>query len=212
MKAETGKRHHNFRDLTGQQFGALTALHPSHSDGKKWYWTYKCQCGNLTTKLGQDITKDVKRGGTPNCGCLTKQLISEGNRSHGMTKHPAYGVYRSMMDRCRLPSHRAWKNYGGRGITVCARWQESFENFWADMGPSYQHGLELDRQDNNQGYSPENCRWVSRRTNTRNKRNSLAVDIPLLAQETGISRSTLYYRLKHGLSLTSSTPGRSTAS
>lgn len=222
-----GKRHHNFRDLTGQTFGVLTALHPSHTDGKKWHWTYRCQCGRLVTKVGHDVTKELKRGGTPNCGCLTRQLVGAKNATHGLSKHPAYAVWRSMIDRCRLPSHKAWKNYGGRGITVCERWQESFENFWADMGPTYQRGLDLDRRDNDGPYSPENCRWVPRRVNTLNKRNSLRdVDVMALARETGISRSTLYYRLKNGWPLedltkapsprnrstTSSTRGRATAS
>lgn len=203
MNKEPGKKHHKFRDLSGQQFGALTALNPSHTNGKQWYWVFKCQCGKLATKLGQDVTKEVKRGGTPNCGCLTSALMSAKNRRHGMTKHPAYAVYRSMIDRCRLPSHQAWKNYGERGITVCSRWQESFENFWEDMGPTYQRGLDLDREDNNGPYSPENCRWVSRRVNTMNKRSTLKLDIPQLSKETGISRSTLYYRHARGLPLTS---------
>lgn len=191
-----GKKHHNFRDLSGQKFGALTALHPSHSTGKTWAWVYRCQCGALTTKLGMDVTKELKRGGTPNCGCLTRTLISKGNSTHGMTRHPAYAVWRSMLDRCRLPSHKAWANYGGRGITVAPEWG-TFEVFWADMGLTYRRGLDLDRRDNNSGYSKENCRWVSRRTNTMNKRNTLKVDIPELSKQLGIPRSTLYYRLAH---------------
>jgi len=116
-----------------------------------------------------------------------------------MSEHPVYAVWRSMNDRCRLPSHQAWKNYGGRGIFVCAKWQESFENFWGDMGGSYQSGLELDRRDNDSGYSPENCRWVSRRANTMNRRGTIrTVDVPELARTSGISRSTIYYRLAHG--------------
>ena len=212
MNLESGKKHHNFRDLTDQQFGALTALHPDHSDGKRWHWLYQCACGKLVVKCGQDVTGEVTRGGVPNCGCLSAQLMSEKLRTHGMSKHPAYGVYRSMLDRCHLSSHKAWKNYGARGIQVCARWRQKFENFWTDMGPSYESGLDLDRRDNSLGYSPENCRWVTRKTNTLNKRNSRGLDITTLSAETGISRSTLYYRLNRGLCLTSPTRVRKTGS
>ena len=197
-----GKKHHRFKDLTGQTFGALTALHPEVSTGKSWRWRYLCQCGRQTVKLGSDVAKEVKRGGTPNCGCITKQLISKGNTRHGMSRHPAFAVWRAMLDRCRLPSHRAYKNYGGRGIAVCERWVESFESFWSDMGPSYRRGLELDREDNDGPYSPENCRWVSRRVNVMNKRSTLReVDVPELSRKLGISRSTIYYRLQNGWSL-----------
>ena len=197
-----GKKHHNFRDLTGQTFGALTAVRPDHTDGKKWYWEFRCQCGTTTIKVGTGPSKEVKRGGTPNCGCLTHALMSAGTMGHGMSKHPAYAVYRSMIDRCRLPSHQAWKNYGARGISVCERWSASFENFWADMGDSYQPGLTLDRTDNEGNYGPENCQWVPMRDQTMNKRTSIpGVDIPKLAEELGISRSTLYYRARRGLPL-----------
>jgi len=128
--------------------------------------------------------------------------VSKANTKHGMSKHPAFAVWRSMLDRCRLQSHQAYANYGGRGITVCSSWQESFSNFWADMGGFYQRGLDLDRIDNNGPYSPENCRWVDRRTNTMNKRSSIrVVDVQALSAQTGISRSTLYNRIRQGWSL-----------
>lgn len=197
-----GKLHHRTPNLTGQTFGMLTALNPEHSDGRKRSWRFQCQCGKQCIKVGADVTKEVKRGGTPNCGCATARLIGRGNTTHGMSKHPAFAVWRSMNDRCRLPTHQAWHNYGGRGIGVCERWQQSFENFWSDMGPTYIRGLELDRIDNNGNYGPQNCHWVSRRQNIMNKRNTIRdVDVAKLSEQTGISRSTIYYRLAHGWSL-----------
>ena len=194
-----GKLHHRTPNLIGQIFGNLVTISPEHSNGKKRYWRFQCVCGTQCVKVGTDVRKEVKRGGTPNCGCMTKQLISKRNQTHGMSKHPAFAVWRSMLDRCRLPSHQAWKNYGGRGITVCERWQQAFTNFWADMGPSYQRGLDLDRINNDGPYSPENCHWVARRGNSMNKRNTeRRVDVMALSKATGISHTTLYYRLAHG--------------
>lgn len=122
-----------------------------------------------------------------------------------MTQHPAYHVWRAMIDRCRLPQHPAWHNYGGHGISVCKRWVSSFQNFWDDMGPTYQEKLDIDREDNNGNYTPKNCRWVTRRKNTRNRRKTLRLpgfppDFWDIALAKGIKRSTLYYRIKAGLS------------
>jgi hypothetical protein len=106
-----------------------------------------------------------------------------------------------MHDRCRLPSHQAWKNYGARGITVCERWA-TFENFWADMGPTYQHGLTIERCDNGQGYDFSNCYWATyeeQANNTRrNRRLQTArgnLTIAQTADHAGIKRSTLYARI-----------------
>lgn len=194
-----GKLPARARDLTGQTFGMLSVMHPEGTNGHHMMWRFRCQCGTQVVKPGVKVTEEVKRGGTPNCGCATGALVRAKNSTHGMSKHPAYAVYRSMIDRCKLPTHQAWRNYGGRGIKVCDRWQEGFENFWADMGPSYSRGLDLERVDNEQGYSPENCKWTPRRANCMNRRSSVRlVDIPALSAATGIGRTTLYNRIKSG--------------
>ncbi|MEY4910066.1 MAG: Hamiltonella virus [Pseudomonadota bacterium] len=127
------------------------------------------------------------------------------NTTHGMSGHPAFWVWRSMRDRCRLPTHQAWANYGGRGIRVCSRWEESFENFWADMGPTYAQGLDLNRIDNNGGYSSENCDWINREGNCNNKRNNRILQTasgPMTAaraaRKYGVGITTVLYRLEHG--------------
>jgi hypothetical protein len=197
MKA--GKLRHGSLDLTGQIFGMLTAVRRLHSNGKHWVWLFQCRCGQQTDRVGQDVKRSVTRGQFPHCGCMKHTLQSEAKKTHGMSRHPAYAVWRSMKDRCELPSHQAWRNYGGRGITVCPRWRQSFQNFWDDMGGSYQRGLDLDRKDNNGNYRKDNCRWVARRINCMNRRATIRLaDVRVLAKEHGLSPSTLYYRIKHG--------------
>lgn len=120
---------------------------------------------------------------------------------------PLYTVWQSMKNRCRQQSNPQWKDYGGRGISVCERWENSFQNFTADMGPR-PPGYVLDRIDNDKGYFPENCRWVDRVTSQRNTRvvrkvvvegvEHLVADI---ADQCGLKRDTIIERAAKGLSL-----------
>jgi hypothetical protein len=192
-----GKLHWRTPNLIGRVFGGLTVTNPAGLDTRQHHrmWMCRCTCGKIVERAGADLQKGEKRGRLQSCGCLVGVKI----RTHGMSKHPAYAVWRSMNDRCKLPTHQAWANYGGRGISVCDEWQQSFEAFWRDMGPSYVAGLDLDRRDNDGGYSKENCRWVTRRMNTMNKRNTeRRVDVRELARATGIGVSTIAYRLHNG--------------
>lgn len=186
----------------GQRFGMLFALEPAGLVGKARQWTYLCDCGLLKNKTPTDVRKDITAGRVPNCGCRTAEFMGARLRTHGMTKHPAYAVWGSMIDRCSLPTHQAWANYGGRGITVCERWRGSFENFWADMGPTYRRGLQLDRNRNHEGYSPENCSWETPLVQSRNKRSNVFIETPAgrmtvseAAQRAGINVTTLLYRM-----------------
>ena len=118
--------------------------------------------------------------------------------------NPLFRVHRSMINRCHNPNVRCYKNYGGRGITVCERWRYSFVAFLEDMGERPPGG-QIDRIDNNKGYSPENCRWLTNRANCRNKRTNLNVTafgktacITEWSEITGINWSTLLYRIKAG--------------
>ena len=187
------------RDYTGEVFGYQTVLGCVGSNGKKTLWRIRCVCGKEQVLQSSDIAK------RQSCGCMTKELIGSKNATHGMSRHPAFAVWRSMNDRCRLPTHQAYHNYGARGITVCDRWQESFENFWADMGPTYKRGLSLDRRDNDKGYSPENCRWATYKEQARNTRASHYINTPWgrvtvkeASELSGIGNTTLLYRIEHG--------------
>ena len=193
-------------DWTGYRYSFLEILGPStitDSHGRR-KWNAKCVCGQVKPMDIRDIRERERKNLPTSCGCKRGEFIAAARRTHGMSKHPAYGVWHSMVQRCTEPTHRAWKNYGGRGITVCERWLHSFENFWTDMGPTYSPGLELDRRENEKGYSPENCRWVTRKLNTRNQRRSKYVEYEgqrvnasELAERLGINYTTLLYRLEH---------------
>ena len=185
--------------------GSHMPLEKHHSDGHKWHWVFQCDCGNTVVKQGTKVKQEIRRGGTPNCGCATKHLISKKKTLHGKTNHPLYWIWRSMKARCLNPNHKAYKNYGGRGIQVCDRWLE-FQNFWNDVSPSYSCGMDLDRINNNDGYYPENVQWVSREVNCNNKRTSVRVmlrgkewTIRELSETFNIGVSTLWYRLSRGV-------------
>lgn len=185
-------------DFSGRKFGYLTAVKDSGSDGKKRLWLLRCICGN---EVVQNTTSFQRN---QSCGCKRGELIAKSRRTHGMSKHPVFAVWQSMLDRCRLPTHRAWKNYGARGITVCRRWYK-FENFWSDMGPTYKSGLTLERKDNNRGYTPTNCIWATYVEQARNRRNSRLLSTPWgritvmeAAVRSGIGFSTIHWRVTRG--------------
>lgn len=192
--------HHRARNITGMKLKSLTALEYHGSDGKKSLWKIQCDCGKIIVMPASEFMKQKQSS----CGCQRTELIKQSRTTHGMSKHPAFAVWRSMKVRCTLPAHQAWHNYGGRGIRVCERWLESFENFWADMGPSYEKGLSIDRIDNNGDYEPKNCRWVSDKTQSRNKRTNTLISTPWgrmtvseAAERSGIKANTILYRLNH---------------
>ena len=199
-------------DWTGYQYSYLRIIGRGKSKDAhgRTRWVAKCVCGKQWEVDIRDIRKREKQGLPYSCGCKKRELMSQARSTHGMSQHPAYAVWHSLVQRCTNPSAQAWHNYGARGITVCDRWLHSFENFWEDMGASYRphEGLELDRIDNDMGYSPGNCHWVSRSANARNRRDARKVQykghyIPLkeLSEITSIGYTTLLYRLDHGCPL-----------
>lgn len=195
--------HHRARDLTGHVSGLLTLESPCGSRHGKTFWIARCACGTRIEVQASEITR--KRGsGAKSCGCATGAMIAASRRTHGRTRTKLYAVWRSMIDRCRLPSHQSWRNYGGRGIVVCERWRD-FSAFLSDVEPTYLPGLTLDRRDNNGDYTPENFRWVSREEQANNKRDNVVIDTPKgrmtvarAARAFGIGVTTILYRISAG--------------
>lgn len=161
-------------ELEGMRFGNLIVLCRAENIRGKSAWLCNCDCGLQKSVIGQNLVK----GKTRSCGCLQKSeqsaRITKSNTVHGHNKagrgnqSPTWTSWSSMKKRCNMKSHISYPNYGGRGISVCERW-DVFENFLADMGerPS---GKTLDRKDVNGNYTPENCRWATLSEQQKNKR------------------------------------------
>lgn len=180
----------NLTDIIGRKFGLLTVI--KRAKGEKYLCL--CDCGKEKIVSGCHL----KGGRVKSCGCARFK--------HGMVEDRLYQIWHGMKDRCLRENGQHYHKYGGRGITICPEWAESFEAFrdWA-MANGYQDNLSLDRKDNDGPYSPDNCRWATRKEQQSNRSNTVFLThggetrtLAEWSQITGINYYTLRYRVEQG--------------
>jgi len=132
-------------------------------------WNVKCQCGIRKVVCSHRL----RNGDTRSCGCLKRdtmaRVMKDWHTTHGGSYTKLYNVWSGMFKRCYNPNNKNFNNYGGRGISVCERWND-FANFREDMGECPK-GMLIDRIDNDGNYEPSNCRWTDPKTSSNNRRS-----------------------------------------
>lgn len=181
------------KDETGNVYGKLTVIHFSEIRHKLAHWMCQCECGNTTIVAGSDLRKKS----TVSCGCHRA-------RAGGMCNSPEYTSWQEMKRRCE-PDYKDKHLYADRGITLCERWQSSFNNFIADMGSKPFPEATIDRKNNDLGYSPDNCRWATKMEQSHNSRKTRMIThngetycLRDWARRLGIAHRTLSTRLAKG--------------
>jgi hypothetical protein len=189
----------HFQDITNRKFGRLQVL--GYAGTTQWHC--QCKCGKIVIKKGWNLRKGI----TTSCGCFNREGTSKRCTTHGeSSKHrtPEYRAWESAIQRCGNANDGKYKDYGGRGITVCDRWRNSYQHFLADMGrkPSAKHSL--DRKNVNGDYDPANCRWATAGEQQRNKRNNYVLTVDGVTaclkdhcEKRGLNYSRTFARLRY---------------
>lgn len=192
----------------GDTFGKLTVIKelPYEIENNRTVRKILCKCSCGNTKIVRFA--DLRSGKTLSCGCLQKQRAGDYYKTHGKSKTRLYHIWFDMNHRCFNKKNSEYHNYGGRGITICNEWQgmEGFLDFekWSFLN-GYNDDLTIDRIDNNKGYCPDNCRWITIEEQQRNRRNNSLITyrgktkcISEWSKITGLSFACISYRKSHG--------------
>ena len=167
--------HHMIKNILGQRFGRLTVISLAETQNTHARWECVCDCGTIKSIDSHLLRKNI----TKSCGCLQKELAALRSFKHGDRKiqntSTEYKSWQAMKDRCHNERSRHYKNYGGRGISVCEKWLNSYLNFLQDMGRCPE-GMSLDRIDNNGNYEPHNCRWATQKEQMNNTRRNYIIE------------------------------------
>jgi len=155
-------------NVLGQRFGRYLVIAKSDKRTKAMKQMVLCKCDCGTER--EVVVGNLRSGLTTSCGCWKDEKTGNRRRKHGFSKTTMYYRYKQMINRCYIPTHKEYKNYGGRGIKVCDRWLESVENYIEDMGFPPFDTASVDRIDNDGGYFKENCRWATKTEQNLNRR------------------------------------------
>lgn len=155
-------------DIVGQKFNRYTVIATTEKRTKagKQIVLCRCDCGNER----EVVAGNLRSGMSNSCGCFKVEQTKKRLTKHGFSGTTMYWRYRQMINRCYIPTHKEFKNYGGRGIKVCDRWLEKVENYIEDMGFPPFKDAQVDRIDNDGGYSKDNCKWSTPSENSKNKK------------------------------------------
>lgn len=192
-------------DLVGQTFARLTVVSRAGSQNKKATWLCRCDCGNEVVVKSDNL----KTGNTKSCGCQKREstiaTMQATKRTHGLSRSAEYKIWVHIKQRCYNEKSASYPDYGGRGIVMCKRWKDSFEEFFKDMGNRPSPDMSIDRRDVNGEYSPDNCRWATdveqcsnRRNNHLIEHNGVTKTITQWARDAGLHPTTIRLRLRGG--------------
>lgn len=197
---------------SNEVFGRLTTVGEVSSGN----WACVCECGTKVVVRWHRLAS----GNNKSCGCLKRNVLGDNSRTHGMSNsritgysNKAYGVWQAMRDRCKNKNRKDYHRYGGRGIKVCERWDKSFKNFLTDMGVPPK-GHTLDRINNDGDYTPNNCKWATRKEQVYNSSRVRLINVDGVVLSLtewlaryGTNKSTFYRRVKQGFSVTNAIKG-----
>ena len=191
------------KDLSNERFGKLLVIEPvGKTPNRHIIWRCICDCGNELRTASTHLLS----GHTTSCGCYLNNIRGKATITHGKSKSSTYKVWCEIIERTSNPNSKKYERYGGKGITICQRWRDSFEAFLEDMGERPK-GTSIDRINNLGNYEPGNCRWADHKTQCRNRSSNINLTfrgesktLVEWCEELDLKYSTILCRIKRGWS------------